>query len=817
VLAGLLGGFPLTAAERGAAVTGQWLKPTGFGFADRDLDGDVVPTLAGPRGDFYPERREPNIFPTPFYPSVMLAGPHRGIVVDLGQLQGVEAVAVATDMEDKSKLEAIAAAGTLEVWLSDDNVSYRKLKVDLPTVETLEDGKNGLLFRTPGETARFAKVRWNSGEMNKTLVSKPGDALVRAFGEPGPAAASRVRIDGLALQEGANKVGVASKNLSAAKDVSWSFLILKPHTTEVVAKVEAQPGTDSDGFRNFTFKLPAMEPGAYDLDVRCDGMVGGKPKTLWTERMETRFATKLVSKDLKPGESLTAPGPGELLIVHPGAAKDLPLSLKGNFAVSALGAAPEDAVVAKAGAQTLTPRPGDKTDKNVLREQFLGFVLGADGTRLSITEGSPQWLAIWGLTPRQTALAAGKQDLSKDKAFIFVNDGFSIMGNLHGTKVFGVKQLEADAGQPFKKPTVNVERFDWCPGSSTVVVGYTSSVLQNFNIGEVGPDVRPVDVNIQKNVRQMMEEGYPPMTTFAEFVRKNGGKCYAAVRVNTHYDIGKFGSKNFNSALWWEKPEWRMQRMDGTQISAWSMVQPEVIQFYLRYYRELLSLGMDGLHFEMLRHPRIIGYEPVTIDAFQKQTGKSPLDPGFSDWDAWYKFKQGVFTQFMRDVRKLVDEESQKHGRKFGFSIRIQERGYKELGFDPQTWIDEGLIDMLCVGSNRLPNSAFNLEPFLKMVKGTPVKLYSSFSREWGDSRDPDPEDHKDPNYKWHTSVPHDMRREFVVNQFAQGAEGIYMFNSHGDDREVYMNLQRWDEFENPKRLFSESTPATNAIISASK
>lgn len=790
------------------------LRPVGAGVADNNIQGCTVPTAAGLLGDTNPQQGVPNIFEAPFFGSTCLDSPFRSVVLDLGQIQKIRRMEIRTDKATRAQLETLLSDSPLQVWASDNNVSYREVPCQKLTIAENAAGEQAIrLELQQPECARFVKVRWNRSTGPSLLQNKSIDALVVAFGEGGPAPWESFRMDLPFLQYGDNAVEVSSKQISEVTDLRWEFKLLKPDTCEVVEKLTWRnepwaPASARSEFREgewhaMNLEVPETEPGPYDLAITCFGRISNQERLLWEAVTPVRIAAKITRVDLLDGAAWNGPSPGELLLVRPLGKTTVPVALSGNYLFSSGRRGDAAGFCLEVAGKKLPALASSFGSGADIRESVHGWILDARAEAVQLSDASSEWIGILGLTGRQVALAKGEKDLSNGKPFIFVSDGYSMFGNMKGDLVFGEKELKKAAAAPFQKPAVHTTRFDYSPASSSVSFGFTSAILEN--LGENLPPPRIIDANIAKNLGSIKADSETsPMKTFAGVVHENDALCFAAMRMAATYPAGSHLESWLNSRLWAQNPQWRVRYADGTDASHWSYAVPEVRALYLKYYREVLQQGVDGIHCEFLRHPGFIGFEAAAVDPYRARTGKSPLDPGFDNWADWYAYRAEIITQFMRDLRKVVDEEGARQGRALGITARIPERGYTELGLDPARWAKEGLVDMIAVGSNRLPNLPFNLVPFQAMVAGTKCHLYTSLSPELGDSRDPVPGDEKDPKYRWHSSTSEDFRREFVVNQFRRGAEGAYMFNNQGNDHALYLQLERWDEFENPKRLYNQ-------------
>jgi len=110
-------------------------------------------------------------------------------------------------------------------------------------------------------------------------------------------------------------------------------------------------------------------------------------------------------------------------------------------------------------------------------------------------------------------------------------------------------------------------------------------------------------------------------------------------------------------------------RPNGTSIDPiLSFAYPEVVAYRLASIREVLSFGVDGL---FLVANSCVGYEEPVSQSFKKEYGVDPKTVGEHD-PRWTKHQARYFTEFVRKVRKLIQDEEQKTGRDVEFVLEGQ-------------------------------------------------------------------------------------------------------------------------------------------------
>jgi len=263
----------------------------------------------------------------------------------------------------------------------------------------------------------------------------------------------------------------------------------------------------------------------------------------------------------------------------------------------------------------------------------------------------------------------------------------------------------------------------------------------------------------------------------------------------------------FNGKLWHEHPEMRIKGRDGkyrTQMSfAWEAVRNE----RLGVLRELLEMGCEGVTMDFCRYPNILGYDEPLVQGFRQKYGISPLDLPESD-ERWLGYRCELMNDFFRAVRRQTDEIAAKQGRKLYIAVRVPATGYREYGFDPQTWAKERLMDILIPHYPGLEKD-FDVRPWVAMAKGSGIKVYPGIEvtkAETSNTELTDAQVKRGVKPGIVTAMSADDYRRKVWARYRQGADGVYLFNIWtlgctrnllGDKR----SLARWSYFEDAMNL----------------
>jgi hypothetical protein len=149
------------------------------------------------------------------------------------------------------------------------------------------------------------------------------------------------------------------------------------------------------------------------------------------------------------------------------------------------------------------------------------------------------------------------------------------------------------------------------------------------------------------------------------------------------------------------------------------------------------------------------------------------------DWMRWCQFfamsKQRenahILTQFVRDVRKMLDEEGKRKGRRLVLHHKVASTLDESLGIglDIAAWLKEGLADALQPMDFLFTDYNLRTDEFAEICKGTGCAVYPVIHDSLGGTKDITGRD----------AAPFDENRcrAAVANMYSWGADGIVMFN----------------------------------------
>jgi hypothetical protein len=193
---------------------------------------------------------------------------------------------------------------------------------------------------------------------------------------------------------------------------------------------------------------------------------------------------------------------------------------------------------------------------------------------------------------------------------------------------------------------------------------------------------------------------FDPLKTAVEYGKQSGCEIYAYVRfsnfnrvplANFYHDHPEFRS---HVVLTEEDPKTKRQVPKKPYQYAptlnLSLAHPEVRAFYVKFFKEIARTGTKGILIDLLRHPGIAGYEPISRDAFKKKHGHDMethelyYDPLVQEHLSQY------LHAFLVDVRKELGKEVQ---------LIVRCAGPRNFAFRGKEWVAEGLVDGILDGN----------------------------------------------------------------------------------------------------------------------
>ena len=297
---------------------------------------------------------------------------------------------------------------------------------------------------------------------------------------------------------------------------------------------------------------------------------------------------------------------------------------------------------------------------------------------------------------------------------------------------------------PIEKTAVDTVLFSFGSGN---VAEYQSRVLEwpgqadRFEFPESktwhgGIEVDPRDQYL--NPKSLADAGHNPPAVIVEECHKRGLGAFVSLRMNDIHDGQHPKGALPNPELPSFKrinPDWLVDDLDWW--TALNFEHPRVRALKLEVVEEFFDRwDFDGIELDWLRHT--LYFRRGT----ERENGR-------------------YLTQFMRAVRKSLNQKAARRGRPIEVAVRIPERVMwcKDGGFEIDKWISEDLVDMLILGQG-LTELPF-LSEFQELMTSRRLPIYPSLSC-YGNG---------------YQVSPDEVVRGSAANLWRDGADGLYTFN----------------------------------------
>lgn len=264
-----------------------------------------------------------------------------------------------------------------------------------------------------------------------------------------------------------------------------------------------------------------------------------------------------------------------------------------------------------------------------------------------------------------------------------------------------------------------------------------------------------------QTLQGLFKKGINPLQVAREAARAQGVEFHVMIR-----PAGWVGSmpyeETFNSKFYYAHPQWRCVDRDGTPTFYMSYAVPEVRRHLLEVLRETLELQPEGVGFLFNRGMPMMLWEDAFCKRFRERHQADAREVAEDD-PRILATRAEIMTEFMTEVRALLDETARAQGRKERYKISLgtfsKEADNQKFGFDLPVWIRRGLVDELAVAwfayhtSFSPPDMAY----YRRITAGTKVGVYPFV-------------------IAWKTGKPQELCKK-VTDYYKAGASGIAIWD----------------------------------------
>lgn len=208
-----------------------------------------------------------------------------------------------------------------------------------------------------------------------------------------------------------------------------------------------------------------------------------------------------------------------------------------------------------------------------------------------------------------------------------------------------------------------------------------------------GPNQRQHMRNWAHNAWLLHDQGIDPYARWLARCRQQRISPWLSMRMNDihYYDQPQHA---IHDRFWKEHPEYRCDPATPGSGYCLDYGRPEVREYEFAFIREMVSrYDMDGFELDWLRSP------------FNFKPGRE-------------QESASIMTEFMAEVRRLLDERAKQLGHPVGLSARVPNRleTARRLGFDIAAWTERRLVDRLVVSPTLLSQESMPIEAWKQLI-----------------------------------------------------------------------------------------------------
>ena len=319
-----------------------------------------------------------------------------------------------------------------------------------------------------------------------------------------------------------------------------------------------------------------------------------------------------------------------------------------------------------------------------------------------------------------------------------------------------VEQFVEKAYAPMKDTQVGAHF--WCTGEHEAKWPSKTMEMAGESQGRLYDTVRSMRHN--EGIRELLRKGENPYAALVKRGHELGMHVYASIRMNDNHFSGlqleDMAEASIEGLTPWRKqhPEWCLGPRQAPKwfAASWNFAIPQIREHRLQHITEVCKLAdWDGVELDWQRH------------AFHL-----PLDDASR--------LSYILTDLQRALRSMTQRLGRERGRPFYLSVRVATtlEACRRIGYDLKTWVREDLCDMMAAGGGAGTDYGVEVEAFLDLLKGTGIRFYPGFdSGFWGAHQG------LKPHRQWHEA----MVRAAASGYWERGADGIYCFNWHANER----------------------------------
>ncbi len=388
----------------------------------------------------------------------------------------------------------------------------------------------------------------------------------------------------------------------------------------------------------------------------------------------------------------------------------------------------------------LTGREGAKDHQEHWIDEIFWKVADLSGQGIifkQITEPAVEhiWVSFIKLVPlsskQVTTLEADRRRTDTKRLFVHYDGGVVGMGDQSGTGQEVINSLE-----PLRN--TDVSRIYWEGGTGDTAKRFSKIATDHSMELRDPPEggaffSSPHGRLWAAGWLAYHKNGVDPFRVAAEYAREIGVEFHAGFRTGG-FVYPPYGNPLPGKDFHTKNPDLVCMSREGKPMPRISYAYPKTRRYVISLFREMATeYPIDGVALLYNRRPPLVAYEAPLVDGFQAKYGLDPRKISETD-PRWLRYRAGVLTQFMKELRAEMDQVAQELKRNKRLEISaVVSRGSENLphGMDLKTWVREDLVDTLIPYSSSIRLNSYvpawedpkDVEWFVSLVKGSKCRL----------------------------------------------------------------------------------------------
>ena len=196
--------------------------------------------------------------------------------------------------------------------------------------------------------------------------------------------------------------------------------------------------------------------------------------------------------------------------------------------------------------------------------------------------------------------------------------------------------------------------------------------------------------------RILRDKGLDPLRVALDYTHELGMEFHASYRPAGFYFPVPFDQWNAGG-LYEKRPDLRAVAKDGSPAPRISYAYPDTRRIVIDILAEVAQHPVDGIAILFNRRPPLVGYEAPLVEGFIEEFGEDPRALPDDD-ERWLRYRSIGLTEFMRELRRALDNLAAEQGRarRLDISACVSNREENFIhGLDLETLVREELVDTL--------------------------------------------------------------------------------------------------------------------------